>query len=164
MALRASAQHVPGFLSRRAGYKWGAFAVGLAAVTWRSITSGDIRSGSTLPALHSPRTLLNSRFLSSFPSRHSIFPAFSPPSIMPLSRPQAPPRWDHTPEEIASITADFIASDRVRLDAIAALDLKDCNFENVSGAATRTVDRANMLSLALLGLRTYILHLKLNCE
>ncbi|KAL0067865.1 metalloendopeptidase [Marasmius tenuissimus] len=50
---------------------------------------------------------------------------------MSIKPPQAPPSWNHTPEEITKLTQELIDRDRAVQDKIAALPEKDCNFKSV---------------------------------
>ena len=50
---------------------------------------------------------------------------------MTIKPPQAPPSWNHTPEEITKLTQELIDRDRAVQDKIAALPEKDCNFKSV---------------------------------
>lgn len=135
MALRAGSQRLPCLLPRKALLRWGgAFTIGLAAVSWRSIVSGDIRAKSTLSALQYPNTIirnLNFRTLSTFNSR-TFFSAISSSSTMSLTPPQPPPSWDHSAEDITRLTKELIDQDRAVQDKIGALAPKDCNFSSVS--------------------------------
>ncbi|MBW0518729.1 hypothetical protein O181_058444 [Austropuccinia psidii MF-1] len=45
--------------------------------------------------------------------------------------PQSPPIWDHTPEQIISITNQAINSSKQKLDKIANLSHHHCNFQSV---------------------------------
>ncbi|KAB5588391.1 Metallopeptidase MepB [Ceratobasidium theobromae] len=45
--------------------------------------------------------------------------------------PQAPPRWDHTPETVLSFTKEAIETSRKLQDQVAALPEADCNFSTV---------------------------------
>ncbi|CUA68218.1 metallopeptidase MepB [Rhizoctonia solani] len=48
-----------------------------------------------------------------------------------IQPPQAPLRWDHTPETVLSQTKDAIAKSRSLQDKVAALSEADCNFTSV---------------------------------
>ncbi len=52
---------------------------------------------------------------------------------MSLTPPQAPPSWDHTPEQILSITKDAIEKDRAAMDKVGSLAAKDADFKSVRG-------------------------------
>ncbi|KAB5588390.1 Metallopeptidase MepB [Ceratobasidium theobromae] len=45
--------------------------------------------------------------------------------------PQAPPRWDHTPETVISLTKEAIEASRKLQDQVAALPEADCTFSTV---------------------------------
>jgi hypothetical protein len=49
-----------------------------------------------------------------------------------LTPPQAPPKWNHTPEEVLSFTKQALAQNKAISDKIAALPEVECNFETVS--------------------------------
>jgi Zn-dependent oligopeptidase len=48
-----------------------------------------------------------------------------------LTPPQAPPKWNHTPEEVLSFTKQALAQNKAISDKIAALPEVECNFETV---------------------------------
>ncbi|CEL52913.1 metallopeptidase MepB [Rhizoctonia solani AG-1 IB] len=48
-----------------------------------------------------------------------------------IQPPQAPLRWDHSPEDVLSFTKEAIANSRQMQDTIAALPEADCNFTSV---------------------------------
>lgn len=50
---------------------------------------------------------------------------------MALVPPQKPLEWNHSAEDITSLTKKAIEEDRALLDKVAALDPKDCNFDSV---------------------------------
>ncbi|KIY67106.1 metallopeptidase MepB [Cylindrobasidium torrendii FP15055 ss-10] len=50
---------------------------------------------------------------------------------MTVQPPQPAPKWDHTAEQILSITKDGIAAHKAAMDAIAGLDAAAANFESV---------------------------------
>lgn len=50
---------------------------------------------------------------------------------MALTPPQPPPAWNHTAEDINSLTNELIAQDRAVQDKVGALAPKDCNFHSV---------------------------------
>jgi len=52
-----------------------------------------------------------------------------------LTPPQPAPVWNHTAEQILSLTKEAIERDREVQNKVAALDPKDANFESVSLAA-----------------------------
>lgn len=78
--------------------------------------------------------LQTSRPFSSSPHTKSSF-AFSllesDPSMASLTPPQAPPRWNHTPEEVLSITKQALAQNKAVSDRVGALPEAECNFETV---------------------------------
>lgn len=122
MVLRAGTQCLARIATRKTALGWGgAITVGLAAVSWRSISShvacGDIR----------PKSSINSRFLRSFFSA-SPFTA----NTMTLTPPQAPPLWDHSTDDITKLTKESIETYRKAMDRIGALEPKDATFESVS--------------------------------
>jgi len=120
MVLRAGTQCLTRIATRKATLGWGgAITVGLAAVSWRSISShvacGDIR-----------RSSINSRFLRSFFSASS-FTA----NTMTLTPPQAPPLWSHSADDITKLTKESIETYRKVMDKVGALEPKDATFESV---------------------------------
>ncbi|KAG2119427.1 hypothetical protein DEU56DRAFT_918528 [Suillus clintonianus] len=48
-----------------------------------------------------------------------------------FAAPQAPPKWNHTPEEMLSITKRALAQNKAVSDKVAALPEAECNFETV---------------------------------
>lgn len=50
---------------------------------------------------------------------------------MSLTPPQAAPSWNHTAEDIISLTKDAIAKHKATDDKVGALAPEDCNFESV---------------------------------
>lgn len=48
-----------------------------------------------------------------------------------LTPPQAPPRWNHTPEEVLSITKQALAQNKAVSDRVGALPEAECNFKTV---------------------------------
>ncbi|CAE6414068.1 unnamed protein product [Rhizoctonia solani] len=48
-----------------------------------------------------------------------------------IQPPQAPLRWDHTPDDVLSHTKEAIAKSRTLQDKVAALSEADCNFSSV---------------------------------
>lgn len=48
-----------------------------------------------------------------------------------LTPPQSPPKWNHTPEEVLSITKQALAQNKAVSDKVAALPEAECNFETV---------------------------------
>ncbi|ESK89011.1 metallopeptidase [Moniliophthora roreri MCA 2997] len=123
MSLRQTWRQLP----HRKAWGWSsAFAVGLAAVALRSsintTTPGDFRNGTTMlmrgiRVLHSRPPL---SFLSQSPFKMSVKP------------PQAPPSWNHSPEEIAKITEQLIKENRAVQDKIGSLPEKECNFQSAA--------------------------------
>jgi len=55
----------------------------------------------------------------------------SDPNMALLTPPQAPARWNHTPEEVLSITKQALAQSKAVNDKVAALPETECNFETV---------------------------------
>uniref|UniRef100_A0A0W0FS66 Putative metallopeptidase MepB n=1 Tax=Moniliophthora roreri TaxID=221103 RepID=A0A0W0FS66_MONRR len=53
---------------------------------------------------------------------------------MSVKPPQAPPSWNHSPEEIAKITEQLIKENRAVQDKIGSLPEKECNFQSVFAA------------------------------
>ncbi|QRV81064.1 metallopeptidase MepB [Ceratobasidium sp. AG-Ba] len=53
------------------------------------------------------------------------------PMSIKIPPPQAPLRWDHTPESVLSITKEAIATSRTLQDQIAALPAEKCTFSTV---------------------------------
>ena len=49
-----------------------------------------------------------------------------------LTAPQAPPVWNHKPEDIAKLTSDAIDKVKKIHDEVAALSADKCNFNSVS--------------------------------
>ncbi|KAF8908911.1 metallopeptidase MepB [Gymnopilus junonius] len=130
MALRAARQCLPRVSFRKTTFGWGgAFAVGLAAVSWRSISShvsgGDIRGRYSINAL---------RAFSS--STSHLFFSLTTTSTMAIAPPQAAPTWEHTTNDISSLTKQSIEKYRTVMDKVGALDPKDSTFE--SGFVTLT--------------------------
>lgn len=122
MVLRAGTQCLARITTRKAALGWGgAITVGLAAVSWRSVSShvacGDIRL----------RSSINSRFLRSFFSASSFTT-----NNMALTPPQVPPTWDHSASDITKLTKEAIESYRKVMDQVGALKPKDATFESVS--------------------------------
>ncbi|KAJ7935586.1 metallopeptidase MepB [Mycena leptocephala] len=116
--------------------QWGGvFAVGIAAVGFRSLatTSSSFRSGLvTQYTLHTSglgRTLFG-RF--NFGIRPSFFSTIiitsTPMSIPP---PQPPPEWTHTPDDVAKLTKQAIATHKAVEDKISALKSSECTYESV---------------------------------
>lgn len=58
----------------------------------------------------------------------------SDPTMASLTPPQAPPRWNHSPEDVLSITKHALAQNKAVSDTVAALPEAECNFETVSNA------------------------------
>ncbi|KAG6917456.1 hypothetical protein DXG01_002433 [Tephrocybe rancida] len=50
---------------------------------------------------------------------------------MPLTPPQLPPSWNHSPEEVTRLNAEYVAANRAVEDAVGALPPKDCKFASV---------------------------------
>ncbi|PPQ65870.1 hypothetical protein CVT26_000804 [Gymnopilus dilepis] len=50
---------------------------------------------------------------------------------MAITPPQAAPSWEHTTEDISSLTKQSIEKYRAVMDKVGALDPKDCTFESV---------------------------------
>ncbi|OJA10579.1 hypothetical protein AZE42_04632 [Rhizopogon vesiculosus] len=48
-----------------------------------------------------------------------------------LNPPQAPPRWNHTPEDVLSVTKQALAQNKAVSDKVAALPEAECNFDTV---------------------------------
>lgn len=131
MALRAGSKFLPRIAGRRATLGWGgALAVGLAAVSFRSITShvssGDIRYRYGINA----RYRAVCRSLSTTTSK-LFFAASSTPATMTITPPQAAPIWDHSAEDITKLTKESIEEYRKVMDKIGGLDPKACTFESV---------------------------------
>jgi hypothetical protein len=136
MALRAGTQWLPRAATRKATLGWsGALAVGLAAVSLRSISShgstGDIRYRYGINARY--RAALRSI---STTSSNLFFSATSPPATMTITPPQAPPTWEHSAEDITNLTKQSIEEYRKVMDKIGALEPKDSTFESVSSFRT----------------------------
>ncbi|KAG2357602.1 hypothetical protein BDR07DRAFT_1453044 [Suillus spraguei] len=55
-----------------------------------------------------------------------------------LTPPQAPPKWNHTPEEVLSITRQALAQNKAVSDQVAALPETECNFETLPLANAET--------------------------
>lgn len=128
MALRAGTQMLPRLTSRRSVLGWsGALAVGLAAVSLRSISSSHVLTGDIRfrNAITIPSRALLSRFLFSAP------PSIS--HLMALTPPQPAPTWEHTPEDITKLTKQSIDRYRELMDKIGALKPEECNFDTVCG-------------------------------
>ncbi|KAI3618069.1 metallopeptidase [Moniliophthora roreri] len=51
---------------------------------------------------------------------------------MSVKPPQAPPSWNHSPEEIAKITEQLIKENRAVQDKIGSLPEKECNFQSAA--------------------------------
>jgi len=49
-----------------------------------------------------------------------------------LTPPQAPPKWNNTPEEVLDITKQALAQNKAVSDKVAALSEAECHFETVS--------------------------------
>ncbi|PPQ89666.1 hypothetical protein CVT25_013853 [Psilocybe cyanescens] len=135
MALRAARQCLPRITGRKATVGWGgAFAVGLTAVGWRSISShvycGDIRGRSSINAHACYGPTLRS-FSSSV--SHLFFSASSSSTpTMSFTAPQPPPTWEHTAKDINDYTKEAIDKYKATTDRIGALDPKDCNFTSIA--------------------------------
>ncbi|KAJ7505372.1 metallopeptidase MepB [Mycena galericulata] len=120
--------------------QWGGvFAVGFAAIGWRSFTSGKLRPR-LLGITHSKYTpYYTSSFLRQL-NLKAPFSALSSSSFstvttytnkMSLRAPQPPPDWTHTPEVVARLTKEAIANHRAVEDKIGALQPSECTFESV---------------------------------
>ena len=72
-----------------------------------------------------PRVHYSARSASSF----SFFKSSS--DMDSLVPPQAPPTWQHSPDQVTQITKDTIEQVKAVFDKVAALDPKDCTFESV---------------------------------
>ncbi|KAK0244414.1 metallopeptidase MepB [Armillaria nabsnona] len=112
----------PPLYSKRTLGWGGALAVGLVATSYRS-GAGDFRR-----VTHKTLFRLYSTSLFSTP--------FTSP--MSLTPPQAPPSWDHTPEQILSITKDAIEKDRAAMDKVGSLAAKDADFKSLPLAEAET--------------------------
>lgn len=131
MALRAGSHFLPRIAIRRSTLGWGgALAVGLAAVSFRSISShvspGDFRY----------RYGINARFRATFRSLSTttsklFFTASSTPSTMAITPPQAPPTWEHSAADITNLTKESIEEYRKVMDKIGGLAPQDSTFESV---------------------------------
>ena len=128
MALRAARQCLPRASSRRTTVGWGsAIAIGLVAASWRSISShvsgGDIRGRCSINPRHALRAFSSS-------ASHLYF-SLTTTTSMAITPPQAAPSWEHTTEDISSLTKQSIEKYRAVMDKVGALDPKDCTFESV---------------------------------
>lgn len=113
--------------------QWGGvFAVGFAAVAWRSF-SGNFRTG--LEVTH-PKYTFRQFNLKAFSVRSALFSTIitASTSRMSLSPPQPPPNWTHTPENIARLTTEAIDNHRAVEDKIGGLSPSECTYESVSGS------------------------------
>ncbi|KAF9481172.1 metallopeptidase MepB [Pholiota conissans] len=140
MALRAGTQWLPRVTGRKTALGWGgALAVGLAAVSVRSISShvstGDIRYRYGVHARY--RAALRSI---STTASNLFFSAASNPSTMAITPPQPPPTWEHSAEDITKLTKQCIEQYRKVMDKVGALEPKDSTFESVSFLALQEAD------------------------
>ncbi|KAJ7780594.1 metallopeptidase MepB [Mycena maculata] len=119
--------------------QWGGvFAVGFAAVGWRAFTSGNSRAG-LLGITHPKHTTLHTsgivrqfNSLKGFSACTSLFSTITTSTPrMSIPAPQPPPDWTHTPEDVARLTKEAIASHRAVEDKIGALQPSECTFESV---------------------------------
>ena len=133
MSLRASTRRLA-IPRRTVSLKWGGvLAAGVAAVSLRVWSSGHVLSGDIRTRYwnaHIPNGVVLRSFSSSFIPNFFALTSFTT-STMAISPPQAPPKWNHTPAEIAKGADDAIAAHRAVMDKVSAVDPKDANFETV---------------------------------
>lgn len=99
----------------------------------QSLSSTSIGLRQSRPRTQYPRLQTSRPFSSSSHSRSSFaFSLESDPIMASLTPPQAPPKWNHTPEEVLSITKLALAQNKAVSDKVAALPEAECNFETVS--------------------------------
>ena len=70
----------------------------------------------------------------------------SDPTMASLTPPQAPPRWNHSPEDVLSITKQALAQNKAVSDTVAALPEAECNFETVSDTSCLYLQTENFPS------------------
>jgi metallopeptidase MepB len=56
-----------------------------------------------------------------------------------LTPPQAPPRWNHSADDILSLTKEAIANEQKLQDKVGALPPDQCDFSSVSEAQLQFV-------------------------
>ncbi|KAG5220918.1 zincin [Salix suchowensis] len=110
-------------LRRRSTLQWGGvFAVGLAAMTCGPMSGG--KSGHAGHAASKIKLVLNHHLLKLLPNvSHTA---------------QAAPSWNHTAEDIISLTEDAIAKHKATDDKVGALAPEDCTFESIPLAYSET--------------------------
>jgi len=84
--------------------------------------AGDIRKLTQNPVLR-PLALTHNRPFSVLFSSNG--------KTMALAPPQAPLTWNHSAEDITTLTKDAMEKYRQILDKVGSLDPKDCTFESV---------------------------------
>ena len=150
MSIRSRSQCLHSVLTRHHRQIVGALAFGIAAVSWRSISSselacrGDIRGRAatfqraTAPSHHlaySLRSLRCRTFATVAGASSSLSSFWSAISTqhapMGLTPPQQPPSWDHSPEDVTRLTKEFIETNRAVQDKVGALKPEECSFESV---------------------------------
>ena len=63
--------------------------------------------------------------------------------------PQAPPKWDHTPEQILECARAVIGNDRSLYDRLAAVPLEQCTFETIIKPLAISDNEGSSLSMYL---------------
>lgn len=70
----------------------------------------------------------------------------SDPAMATWTLPQSPPRWNHTPEEVLSITKQALARNKAVSDKVAALPEAECNFETVCNTSSQHYRQTEYIS------------------
>ncbi|KAK7048309.1 metallopeptidase MepB [Favolaschia claudopus] len=134
MVLHRAIQRLHPKWPRRNMLQWrGVIAVGVAAASFRSITTGNFRQLVTPGiSLWTGYTSIANAFSKRLSFSTFTIPSQTPSTTMPIVPPQPPPEWTHTPDDVTRLTKEAIDTHRTVEDTVGALPASECTYESLA--------------------------------